>query len=329
MGDTLRLNELCTDKYPQSWAMLMPSKSLKPGKVLAVECFGQPMALFRTESGKLGLIDRFCPHQGASFACGGVKSETVVCPFHSWEFGVDGGCKKIPDVPKIPPHARVDKLPVREHLGYIWVFNGAAETFELPPVPEFGMPGHHHHYDHVVLDTHALSFLENVTDLQHFRQIHHTPFRHSHAEMLNEGPHLFEFMGTLELGTLEKPLTIRLHATYHGPTLAVTRVSYNGELVVVVIGSAMPLGANKCHLHFVTLTKALTGWKAIFNPIYLWALPWRNFREVHRDYGLALKHMNPSKRRVLVESDWLQQKYRKFWRAHLEAPKARELRVAG
>lgn len=51
-------------------------------------------------------IDDFCPHQGASLACGYVENGTVACPWHAWRFRLSDGAWL--DNPKI----KVDAFPV-------------------------------------------------------------------------------------------------------------------------------------------------------------------------------------------------------------------------
>lgn len=74
---------------------------------------GLDLAVFRSEEGKVGVVDAYCPHLGANIAAGGtVEGDTIRCPFHGWEFNCDGECVRIPyakEPTKVPKDARVKK----------------------------------------------------------------------------------------------------------------------------------------------------------------------------------------------------------------------------
>ncbi|MGH6990668.1 MAG: Rieske 2Fe-2S domain-containing protein, partial [Stellaceae bacterium] len=60
--------------------------------VKAVRLLGQDFVLFRDEAGRLGLLDRDCPHRGADLAFGRREKGGLRCAFHGWLFDVDGRC---------------------------------------------------------------------------------------------------------------------------------------------------------------------------------------------------------------------------------------------
>lgn len=43
---------------------------LRPGTARKFDVLGRTLVVYRTESGKLAAMDRFCPHMGASLAEG-------------------------------------------------------------------------------------------------------------------------------------------------------------------------------------------------------------------------------------------------------------------
>src|SRR5689334_2857585 len=59
-----------------------------PRPVKAVQLMGQHFVLFRDEQGRLGLLDRDCPHRGADLAFGRLEDGGLRCPFHGWLFDV-------------------------------------------------------------------------------------------------------------------------------------------------------------------------------------------------------------------------------------------------
>ena len=67
----------------------------------------EPLALFRTHSGKaVALVDR-CPHRGAPLSMGRVHGETIACGYHGFTFDVTGQCVDIPGTDFISPKACV------------------------------------------------------------------------------------------------------------------------------------------------------------------------------------------------------------------------------
>lgn len=51
---------------------------------------GRTVAVF-CEKGEYFAIDDFCPHMGASLACGEVEQGAVMCPWHAWCFSIKDG----------------------------------------------------------------------------------------------------------------------------------------------------------------------------------------------------------------------------------------------
>ena len=54
---------------------------------------------YRGMSGKVHILDAFCPHLGAHLGVGGsVVEEDIRCPFHSWTFNGAGVCSGVPGI---------------------------------------------------------------------------------------------------------------------------------------------------------------------------------------------------------------------------------------
>lgn len=64
--------------FPNSWYVFASSSELPRGKLLSSECMGQPVTVFRTESGQAFAVDSYYPHIGAHFGyCGFVEGEAL------------------------------------------------------------------------------------------------------------------------------------------------------------------------------------------------------------------------------------------------------------
>ena len=101
--------------FPRGWFMVAEASELKD-KVLPVRFFGQEFALYRGKSGKVVLLDAFCPHMGTNMARndssyvvrdGQIEGDSIRCPYHAWRFGPDGKCNDIPYSKAPDPQGRL------------------------------------------------------------------------------------------------------------------------------------------------------------------------------------------------------------------------------
>ena len=111
---------------------LQGPRPLKPVKLM-----GQHFVLFRDESGKLGMLDRDCPHRGADLAYGRLEDGGIRCAFHGWLFDAEGKCLQTPAEPagsKLCTRIRQGAYPVVEKSGVVFAYLGEGEP---PAFPEF------------------------------------------------------------------------------------------------------------------------------------------------------------------------------------------------
>jgi phenylpropionate dioxygenase-like ring-hydroxylating dioxygenase large terminal subunit len=164
---------------PNGWFAIALSEEIAPGAVAIRHYFGQDLVVFRTESGRISVVDPHCPHLGAHLGHGGrVAGERNRCPFHGWEFDAEGVCRAIDYAKRIPPTARVKSWPALERYGFVFVWRdarGAAPSFELPEIPEASSPewSTHQRYEWTIR-AHGQELGENGVDPAHFRHVHGT-----------------------------------------------------------------------------------------------------------------------------------------------------------
>ena len=95
-----------------------------------VRMFGEPLVLFRSKSGALGLLELHCSHRGTSLEFGICEDEGLRCCYHGWLFGVDG---TILETPGDPPESTLrhkvchGAYPVMEYKGLIFGYFGPPE----------------------------------------------------------------------------------------------------------------------------------------------------------------------------------------------------------
>ncbi|WNG16159.1 Rieske 2Fe-2S domain-containing protein [Cystobacter fuscus] len=318
MARLLRLNDLATDVYPASWYAVAPGRQLPRGGILEVDVCGRTLVLFRTRSGELGAMDRYCPHMGASLACGKVVGERIVCPFHAWEFSTSGDCATIPylkEGARIPPTARIPTVPVLEHLGWVWVYHGEKPSHGLPDVPEMRDPSWGVIHKSQLFETHALHTVENGTDAEHFRYIHKVDFVKYEVDVFAREPHRLAFHLDQELHDGTK---LRTTIDYAGASTIFGSLYQNGKLQVRFIAAPLPQGPKLTLFHLIVATPKLPVPLRPLDGLLRRYVAKRLFNGATDDYLPVWKKMNPERRRVLVAEDRLQQEFRRYWLAHIE-----------
>lgn len=163
--------------YPNGWFSLLESSELKAGHVLPVDALGQHFAVFRGESGKVAILDAYCPHLGANLALGGkVAGDCLECPFHGWQYNKEGKCVKIPYAQKIPETAKTKAWPCIEHNKSIMVWFDAEgreplwHPIEIPGVHtgNWKYSGKSTH----IINAHIQEIPENGADTPHLIHLH-------------------------------------------------------------------------------------------------------------------------------------------------------------
>lgn len=104
---------------------------------LRVRLLGEDLLAFRDSEGRLGLVDRYCPHRRADLFLGRVEEGGLRCAYHGWKFNVRGCPLDMPAEPPNTPLLQEVKLksyPAREWGGLIWAYMGEPEhqPAELP-----------------------------------------------------------------------------------------------------------------------------------------------------------------------------------------------------
>lgn len=116
------------------WAAVARSRDIRAGSVRGIEAWGGRLAVWRDAGGAVHAVDARCPHLGADLAGGRVAEDALVCPFHGWRFGADGGCTHAPGLAEAP-RRRARAFPVEERWGLVWAFNAPTPLWPLPEAP--------------------------------------------------------------------------------------------------------------------------------------------------------------------------------------------------
>ena len=148
----------------------------RAGAPVRVRLLGEDLVAFRDTSGRVALMDAYCPHRRAPMFYGRNEEGGLRCLYHGWKFDVDG---KTLDMASEPPGStlcekvRHKAYPVREGAGFVWVYMGPAETmpeWEPPvfqPTPETRIA-----IAKIHIDCNWAQSMEGALDTAHFSFLH-------------------------------------------------------------------------------------------------------------------------------------------------------------
>ena len=246
--------------FPRGWFMVADAEELKD-KVLAVRFFGQEFALYRGKSGRVVLLDAYCPHMGTHLARnsssyvvqdGQIEGDSIRCPYHAWRFGPDGKCNDIPyNQGPIPKAACVKSWPVAERLGAIFVWydpEGGEPEWEAPSLPEWDDPQWvRWKLDHLgTLTCHPQEVVDNIADYSHFGPVHGSTVQYYRNEF--RGHLAIQYQGgghrTLVGENGVSPI-LRTDTTYHGPGYLLSKMVGLGESVIFIAHTSVDEGVIK------------------------------------------------------------------------------------
>jgi phenylpropionate dioxygenase-like ring-hydroxylating dioxygenase large terminal subunit len=98
----------------------------------------------------------------------------VVCPYHGWEYGSDGACRRYPAHPAMKPSPRATayRHHASERYGYIWVCMGTPGS-DIPPFPVWDDSSFRKvQAGPYIYNANGLRAVENFLDAAHFPFVH-------------------------------------------------------------------------------------------------------------------------------------------------------------
>lgn len=165
------------------WLPVANCTEVSNGELKAIRLLGQNLVLWRSNDGDAHAWQDRCPHRGSRLSLGHVREDRLVCPYHGWNYDVEGKCVHMPSHPTLqPPKAAcVRSYKVQEKYGVIWVCMGEP-AHDLDVFPEYDRPGARHvNLVPYEVNTSGPRLMENFLDMAHF------PF--VHTDILGQEPH--------------------------------------------------------------------------------------------------------------------------------------------
>ena len=230
--------------FPRGWLMVARSEDVAPVPT-ALRMFGRELVIYRGQSGRVVLLDAYCPHMQAHLAAEQTSSsgsrriegDSIRCPYHGWRFGPDGVCNHVPyyDGP-LPPAAKVRAYPVEEQFGCVFAWHDPEQgepDHSLPDVPEWTDPqwitGPFESLG--TLDVHPQEIVDNLVDTHHFGPIHGQKL--AYFESVFDGVIGRQLSGGGHETMTSDDGVLNVDAFYTGPGILVAR--YSGETDAVQI----------------------------------------------------------------------------------------------
>ena len=215
---------------PTGWYLLCESDALKRGP-LSLRMLGRDLVAFRTESGRVAVMDGRCAHLGADLGRGDVVGETIRCPFHHWRYGCDGACVGAPLIQEIPAFARQRVYPAEERHGVVFFFNGPKALFPLPFFqglkPEELVAAKPFSYE---ADADWLMVASQAFDLAHFQAVHD---RRLVAGPFVEQPNPYLRTNRWDAVNIGEEFRDRLLRWLAGPNVSLSIASWVGTMIIV------------------------------------------------------------------------------------------------
>ena len=162
-----------------AWYVAAWSHDLGPQKPHAITILGEPIVIYRTETGRLVALEDRCVHRMAPLSLGRCEGERLRCMYHGLLFDPDGKVAEIPGQDIIPAQARVKRYAVIEKHSWIWVWMGEADSADdslVPPAVGFDHPDFILGSGQLDYAAEARLINDNLLDFSHLTYVHANSF---------------------------------------------------------------------------------------------------------------------------------------------------------
>ena len=216
---------------------------------LARSILGEPVALYRGDSGVVGALEDCCPHRMAQLSQGVVEGDNLRCGYHGLMFDCTGTCKEIPGQPNIPPRAHARHYPLVERWNLVWIWMGDPAAANPDLIPEWLWLDHPKWaFSHGIIqyDCNYILLVDNLIDLSHTTFVHkqtigtydvaRTPVK---TERRNGTVYVERIMND----TTPSPL-YRKAGGFEGKVDRWQKIFYEAPGNIVIEAGAVPVGTN-------------------------------------------------------------------------------------
>jgi phenylpropionate dioxygenase-like ring-hydroxylating dioxygenase large terminal subunit len=174
------------------WYLVCFEDELRAGQILKKKIIGEEIVVFKTESGRVCVLQDRCCHRNVHLSLGYVKGEHIKCGYHGWEFGGNGKCELIPSLPteeKIPKAACVRSYEVEVRHRIVWAYFGDPERKHLAEIPPFReLDEWPMVYNYHVVKGNIKLVAESLFDSHHINHVHRNTIKTLMGNLHNEKP---------------------------------------------------------------------------------------------------------------------------------------------
>jgi phenylpropionate dioxygenase-like ring-hydroxylating dioxygenase large terminal subunit len=247
--------------FRRFWYVAMPAAKLNEGPQ-PFSLFGEEMVIWQTADGTVSALGDHCCHRSARLSLGEAKADCIACPYHGWEFNIEGRCTLIPQRPDVPPpaSAKVRAYRTAVRYGFVWV----AVDDPLQPVPDLPeaeaegfrlIPCFHETWDMSLF-----RLVDNWFDISHIAFVHRdTQGDISRPVPVKEDVEEFEFglvahavmpvanreVGKGYTGINEETTTRNRTITWWAPNCRKLHINFPNGLQHIIFTTATPLADRK------------------------------------------------------------------------------------
>ena len=196
--------------FRRTWNHVGETRDLaEPGDYITADVGGGPIVVLRDEAGVLRAFHNICRHRGAKMLDDRGRCSALVCPYHRWQYALDGRLINVPQQASQIPLMNLDDwglvpAALAEWRGLLFVNpDGSAPAFEswLGDLPEILDGFHPAALSELVSSTFEFDanwkfYVENHVDWYHLWYTHPKSLRmwdHHAGQMLQTGSHWASF----------------------------------------------------------------------------------------------------------------------------------------
>jgi len=227
------VSDVLEERYARGWHALGKASDFTE-EPRALEYFGTQLVAYRgKDSGKVHILDSYCPHMGADLSRGTVQGDSLRCPFHDWSWGSDGVCNDIPYADNIPKKAVIGDYETIEQNGLLFVWY---DHEGLPPI-EAQYPKRIEDYysgewsdwqiAKFTIESNCRELVDNMADMAHFGPVHYSSV--DTFKNIQDGHTYTQYMSGGHEILADEGQKFTSVATYEGPAYMTTTMTGSME----------------------------------------------------------------------------------------------------
>lgn len=162
-----------------TWYVAGWSCDLEPQKPFHIDILGEPIVIFRAQSGRLIALEDRCVHRLAPLSLGRCEGDNLRCMYHGFLYNPEGQVTEIPGQDQVPAKAKIKSYPIVDRHSWLWVWMGDPALADESLIPPAIGPDHpdwilgHGYLDY---DAEARLICDNLLDFSHLTYVHANSF---------------------------------------------------------------------------------------------------------------------------------------------------------